>query len=41
VEASAVPAMCDVIKHCMETALKMDVPLEVAIGVGDNWDEAH
>ncbi len=41
IEASAVPAMCDVIKRCMETALKMDVPLEVAIGVGNNWDEAH
>lgn len=36
-----IPAICDVIKNCMENALKMDVPLEVAIGAGDNWDEAH
>jgi DNA polymerase-1 len=41
VDKNHVPAMCDVIKHCMENALKMDVPLEVAMGVGDNWDEAH
>jgi len=41
VDAGVVPEICDTIKHCMENALKMDVPLEVAIGVGDNWDEAH
>jgi DNA polymerase-1 len=41
VEASSVPVMCDVIQCCMESALTMDVPLEIAIGVGDNWDEAH
>ena len=29
------------IKHEMENAFKMDVPLEVEIGVGENWLEAH
>ena len=41
VDKNRVPEICDVIKRCMENALKMDVPLEVAMGVGDNWDEAH
>ena len=41
VDKNHVPEMCDVIKSCMENALTMDVPLEIAIGVGDNWDEAH
>ncbi len=41
VDKNHVPAVCDVIKHCMENAIKIAVPLEVAIGVGDNWDEAH
>jgi DNA polymerase-1 len=29
------------IKHEMENAFKMDVPLEVEIGLGKNWLEAH
>ena len=29
------------IKHEMENAFKMDVPLDVEIGVGENWLEAH
>jgi DNA polymerase-1 len=29
------------IKHEMENAFRMDVPLEVEIGVGKNWLEAH
>jgi len=41
VKADQVPAMCDVIQDCMAHAFKMDVPLEIAIGVGDHWDEAH
>jgi len=30
-----------VIKETMENAVKLNVPLEVEIGVGDNWLEAH
>ncbi|GGI87454.1 DNA polymerase I [Legionella impletisoli] len=29
------------IKQLMETTVELSVPLEVAIGVGQNWDEAH
>ncbi len=29
------------IKHEMENAFKLDVPLDVELGVGDNWLEAH
>ncbi|MDH5692840.1 MAG: DNA polymerase I [Gammaproteobacteria bacterium] len=29
------------IRTLMETAYELKVPLEVGIGVGDNWDEAH
>jgi DNA polymerase-1 len=29
------------IKHEMENAFIMDVPLEVEIGIGKNWLEAH
>ena len=30
-----------IIKHEMENAFKMSVPLDVEVGVGDNWLEAH
>lgn len=30
-----------IIKDCMESAMTLDVPLLVAIGVGKSWDEAH
>jgi len=30
-----------IIKEEMENAYKMDVPLDVEIGIGDNWLEAH
>jgi DNA polymerase I len=30
-----------VIREQMESAIKIDVPLVVDIGVGNNWDEAH
>ncbi len=29
------------VRQCMEHVMKLSVPLEVDIGVGDNWDEAH
>jgi DNA polymerase I len=29
------------IEHHMKTALKLEVPLEVGMGVGENWLEAH
>jgi DNA polymerase-1 len=31
----------EIIKECMETVIKLNVPLEVSIGIGVNWDEAH
>ena len=30
-----------VIEECMRTALPMEVPLDVEMGIGDNWLEAH
>lgn len=30
-----------VVKELMESAVKLDIPLKVDTGVGDNWDEAH
>ena len=29
------------LKHCMETAANLDIPLLVDVGVGSNWNEAH
>ncbi len=29
------------VKELMENAVKLDIPLKVDTGVGDNWDEAH
>jgi DNA polymerase I len=29
------------VEHRMKTALKVDVPVEVGIGMGKNWLEAH
>lgn len=29
------------VKNIMENVIKLSVPLEVGIGVGDNWNEAH
>ena len=29
------------IRYCMESAMQLSVPLEVQIGIGANWLEAH
>jgi DNA polymerase-1 len=29
------------VKHEMENAVKLQVPLDVDVGVGANWREAH
>ncbi|MAJ86640.1 MAG: DNA polymerase I [Cellvibrionales bacterium TMED148] len=29
------------LKHCMETAAELDIPMLVDVGVGNNWNEAH
>ena len=31
----------EIIKQSMESAIDINVPVEVSIGVGQNWDEAH
>jgi len=36
-----VRATSAIIQYEMEHALKLDVPLKVEIGIGDNWDQAH
>jgi DNA polymerase-1 len=41
VAESAVPVVIDEIKMLMASAAELDVPLEVDVGVGDNWEEAH
>jgi DNA polymerase-1 len=33
--------MKEIVRHCMEDALQIDVPLKVDMGVGTNWLEAH
>lgn len=41
VKEDHVDAMVNEIKSIMENCYKLDVPLRVDVGVGDNWDEAH
>lgn len=41
VHNSEIEKIQPMIKHEMENAFKMDVPLEVEIGLGKNWLEAH
>ncbi|ROR04832.1 DNA polymerase I [Erwinia sp. JUb26] len=41
VRADAVDAASAKIRQLMESSMKLDVPLRVDVGVGDNWDQAH
>ncbi|KAA5966616.1 MULTISPECIES: DNA polymerase I [unclassified Pantoea] len=41
VKSEAVEAASKKIRALMEGSVKLDVPLLVEVGVGDNWDEAH
>ncbi len=41
VAAGEVKLISSAMRHCMQEAASLRVPLEVDIGVGDNWDEAH
>jgi DNA polymerase-1 len=41
VETSLVDAVSSRVKELMETAVELDVLLEVEVGVGENWDQAH
>ncbi|WP_455815027.1 DNA polymerase I [Pseudomonas graminis] len=41
VRADAVDSASAQIRQLMEGSMKLDVPLRVDIGVGDNWDQAH
>jgi DNA polymerase-1 len=40
-EASQVDALKAKVAELMSSAARLDVPLLVEMGVGDNWDEAH
>ncbi len=41
VSDAAVPLVIDEIKVLMVGAAKLNVPLDVDVGIGDNWEEAH
>jgi len=41
VETSSVDELSSRVKELMEAAVGLDVLLEVEVGVGDNWDQAH
>ncbi len=41
VQEDRVDACLPMIRQLMGEAASLDVPLEVGIGVGDNWDQAH
>ncbi len=37
----AVESASATIRQLMESSMKLDVPLQVEVGTGDNWDQAH
>jgi DNA polymerase-1 len=41
IENNRVDEAQKIIRDCMENAIKINVPIEVSIGVGQNWEEAH
>lgn len=41
VAGDAVDEASQQIRALMEGSMKLDVPLQVEVGVGDNWDQAH
>ena len=41
IRSDAVDSSIKTIRDLMENSMKLDVPLQVEVGTGDNWDEAH
>ncbi|KNC13491.1 DNA polymerase I [Pantoea sp. RIT-PI-b] len=41
IRSDAVEGAIKTIRELMENSMKLDVPLQVEVGTGDNWDEAH
>jgi len=41
IHRDAVDRASEKIRQLMEGSMKLDVPLQVEVGVGDNWDQAH
>jgi DNA polymerase-1 len=41
IEENRVDEAQQIIKKSMENAIEINVPIEVTIGIGQNWDEAH
>ncbi len=41
IHKDAVKSASATIRQLMESSMKLDVPLQVEVGTGDNWDQAH
>jgi DNA polymerase-1 len=41
VEENRIDEALEIIKQSMENVIALQVPIEVSIGIGQNWDEAH
>ncbi|MFT4273741.1 MAG: DNA polymerase I [Pantoea sp.] len=41
IHQDAVDSASDKIRQLMESSMKLDVPLQVEVGTGENWDQAH